>query len=136
MSPKRSGDPSDDHWAERLARFLSAQVGSPIRIRQGEAEFLRRLSGFRQARRNVKWFALGLLMTSAFVAVGLAGFRFRHQEPAPVPLSYRVDNRAPPSDGYILVPQAAESLIAFSDGSKVRMEARARGRVVEVNHRG
>ena len=47
-----------------------------------------------------------------------------------------MDNQDPPSGGYILVPQTAESLLAFSDGSKVRMAARTRGRVVEVNNRG
>jgi hypothetical protein len=125
-----------DPTAERVARFVSAQVGSPTPTEEGEREFLRRLAGFRQVRRNLKWFTLGLAMASALVVVGLAGLRFGAQEPAAVTLSYRVDNQVPPSGGYILVPQAAESLVAFSDGSKVRMEARTRGRVLEVNQRG
>ncbi|HXU04318.1 MAG TPA: FecR domain-containing protein, partial [Polyangia bacterium] len=68
--------------------------------------------------------------------VGLVGSRFREQAPATAVLSYRVDNQDPPSGGYLLAPQTEESLLAFSDGSKVKMAARARGRVVEVSSRG
>jgi hypothetical protein len=46
------------------------------------------------------------------------------------------NNQEPPAGGYILVPHTTESLLAFSDGSKVRMAARTRGRVVELNDRG
>jgi TolA-binding protein len=47
-----------------------------------------------------------------------------------------VDNQEPPASGYILVPETADSLLAFSDGSSVQMAARTRGRVVEVNNHG
>jgi hypothetical protein len=47
-----------------------------------------------------------------------------------------VDNQGPPAGGYILVPEIADSMLAFSDGSSVRMAARTRGRVVDVNTHG
>jgi hypothetical protein len=47
-----------------------------------------------------------------------------------------VDNGEAPADGFIVVPQAEESVVAFSDGSKVRMAERTRGRVCEVSRRG
>ena len=77
-----------------------------------------------------------MTVASALVVVGLAGSRFRDNAPTTAVLSYRVDNRDPPAGGYILASQTTDALLAFSDGSRVRMAARARGRVVEVNHRG
>ncbi|MFL5303967.1 MAG: FecR domain-containing protein [Polyangia bacterium] len=47
-----------------------------------------------------------------------------------------MDNQGPPAGGYILVAETSESLLAFSDGSSVRMAARTRGRVVDVNSQG
>ena len=136
MSPRRCDEAPLGQTAERVARFVAMQVGSPTSVSAGEKEFVRRLATFRRVRRNVKWFTLGVAMASSLVLIGLVGYRFRAQAPAPVALSYQVDNQEPSSDGYILVPQAAESLVAFSDGSKVRLEAQTRGRVLEVNHRG
>jgi hypothetical protein len=136
MSRKPSDKATLEPTAERVARFVSAQVASPTSEGHGEAEFLRRLAGRRQVHRNVKWFALGAAVSTVLVGIVLTSARFGRSQPSPVVLSYRVDNQAPPTGGYILVPQAAESLIAFSDGSKVRMEERTRGRVLEVSHRG
>jgi hypothetical protein len=76
-------------------------------------------------------------VASAVVIVGLAtGSRFRDRAPETTVLSYRVDDRAPPVGGYILASQTADAVVAFSDGSTVRMAARARGRVVDMSHRG
>jgi TolA-binding protein len=71
---------------------------------------------------------------TVFIAA-LAGSRFveylRAEE-----LSYTLDGGEPSPGGYIPVSLSAESLLAFSDGSRVRMLARTRGRVVDVNRRG
>jgi TolA-binding protein len=135
MSHKASDDTQLDPTAERVAEFLSAHAGPPAPAKLGEKAFLRRLANFRRVQRHRKRFTVGIAVTLSLVVVGLAGSRFRNDAPA-VNLSYRVDNREPPSGGYILVSQTEESLLAFSDGSKVRMAARARGRVVELNNRG
>jgi TolA-binding protein len=72
---------------------------------------------------------------ATIVAVGLTGSRVRTNGPA-ADLSYRVDDRSPASGGYVSAPPTAESLLAFSDGSKVKMAAQSRGRVVQVTDRG
>jgi hypothetical protein len=136
MSPGRFDDEPLEPTAERVAKFVATQVGSRAPARSGEREFLRRLAKLRQTRRNVKWFTLGAALVAALVAIGVVGRRFTHEAPAPLALSYQVDNRGPASDGYIVVPQAAESVVAFSDGSKVRLAAQTRGRVLELNDRG
>ena len=136
MSSRFSGDGSMDPTAERVAEFVSAQFDASRPAHSSEQEFVRRLASFRHARRQRKRIAAGLTIAATLVAGGLARFRFRREAPVPPVLSYRVDNQDPPSGGYILVPETAESLLAFSDGSSVKMAARTRGRVVDVNNRG
>ena len=134
-----SADPADqqplDPTAQRVADFVSAEVQSPSST-SSEKAFVRRLARYRQTQRNSRRLTVGVAVASVLVLVGLAGSRFRQQAPVTNVLSYRVDNQDPPSGGYLLAPQTAESLLAFSDGSKVKMAARARGRVVEVSSRG
>ena len=136
MSVEPSHDTPLDPTAERVAEFVSAEVGSPAWAKPSEREFVRRLARFRQLRRSRRRIAAGVTIASALVGIGLAGSRFRDPAPTAPTLSYRVDSQDPPSGGYILVSETADALLAFSDGSKVRMAARARGRVVEVNNRG
>ena len=136
MSSRPLDDSSIDPTAERVADFVSTQAGPPAPAIAGEREFVRRLASFRRVRRNRKRFAGGVTLAAMLVVGGLAGLRHRGDGPAVPVLSYRVDNQEPPSGGYILVPQTTDALLAFSDGSKVRMAARTRGRVVDVNHRG
>lgn len=136
MSPGRFDDEPLEPTAARVAKFVATQVGARAPARSGEREFVRRLARFRQTRRNVKWFTFGAALVAALVAIGVVGLRSAHEAPAPLALSYQVDNREPASDGYIVVPPAAESVVAFSDGSKVRLAAQTRGRVLELNDRG
>jgi hypothetical protein len=135
LSLKPSDDAPLDPTAERVADFVSARIEPPASAKSGEREFVRRLAIFRQARRSRKRFTVGMSVAAVLV-VGLVGSRARDNPPTAPILSYRVDNREPPSGGYILVPQTADSLLEFSDGSKVKMAARTHGRVVEVNSRG
>ena len=135
-----SVDPADgpplDPTAQRVADFVSAEVGSATATTSSEKSFVSRLARYRQTQRNRRRVAVGVAAACVLVIVGLAGSRFREQAPTTAVLSYRVDNQEPPSGGYLLAPQTADSLLAFSDGSKVKMAARARGRVVEVSSRG
>lgn len=136
MSVDPADDPALDPTAQRVADFVSAEVGSSTSTTSRETAFVRRLARHRQTQRNRRRLTAGVAVASVLVVAGLAGSRFREQAPAAAVLSYRVDNQDPPSGGYLLAPQTAESLLAFSDGSKVQMAARARGRVVEVSRRG
>ncbi len=136
MSVEPSDDARLDPTAERVAEFVSAEIGPPATAKSGEKEFVRRLARFRQVQRNRKRFTLGVAVASALVIVGLAGSRLRNNAPSTAVLSYRVDDREPPAGGYILASQTTDALLAFSDGSRVRMAPRASGRVIEVNHRG
>lgn len=135
MNPKPSGGADLDPTARRVAEFATRQIGAMPPADAGADEFARRLAGFRQIRRSRKWFTVGVAVTVTVFLVGLAGSRLGHKMPT-LGLSYRVDDREPPPRSYVLVSETAESLLAFSDGSKVRMAARSRGRVVEVNSRG
>lgn len=135
MSADPADDPALDPTARRVADFVSAEVASPASTPSTEKAFVRRLARHRQTEQNRRRFTVGLAVASALVVAGLAAARFRAPAPTAAVLSYQVDNQAPPSGGY-LAPQTDQSLLAFSDGSKVQMAARARGRVVEVSSRG
>jgi TolA-binding protein len=124
-----------DPTAERVADFVTGQVGSPSSSRSSANEFERRLSVFRRGRQNRKRFTIGAAVTLTLVVAALAASRSRQGAPA-ADLSYRVDGQEPSAGGYVLVSEHAESLLAFSDGSKVRIAARSRGRVMDVNGRG
>ena len=125
-----------DPRAERVGDFVSAQIDASTPANSGDREFVRRLASFRQTRRTRKRLAVGLTIAATLVIGGTAGWRFRREAALAPVLSYRVDNQEPPAGGYILAPETADSLLAFSDGSNVRMAARTRGRVVEVNDHG
>jgi TolA-binding protein len=124
-----------DPTAERVADFVTAQVGAPASSRSSVNAFERRLSVFRRGRQNGKRFTIGAAVTLTVVVAGLAASRFKQGAPG-ADLSYRVDGQEPSAGGYVLVSERAESLLAFSDGSKVRVAARSRGRVMDVNGRG
>ena len=134
MSVDPADDPAVDPAAQRVADFVSAEVGPPASTPSREKAFVRRLARDRRAQRNRRRLTVGAAVAAVLV-IGLAASRFREQAPVAAVLNYRVDNQEPPSGGY-LAPQTAESLLAFSDGSKVQMAAQARGRVVEVSSRG
>jgi len=134
-----SVEPSDerplDPTAERVADFVSGQVAAPAVSRSSANEFERRLSDLRRSRRSRKRLGTGAAVTLALVVAGLAVFRFKQGAPG-ADLSYRLDGQPPPAGGRVLVSERAESLLAFSDGSKVRIAPRSRGRVVNVTGDG
>lgn len=135
MSVDPTDDPAVDPAAQRVADFVSAEVGPPTFSPSSEKAFVRRLARYRRTQRNSRRLTVGAAVVASVLVVGLASSKFREQAPAAAVLNYRVDNQDPPPGGY-LAPQTAESLLAFSDGSKVQMTAQARGRVVEVSSRG
>ena len=135
MSVDPADDPALDATAQRVADFVSAEVAPPAST-SSEKAFVRRLAHQRRTQRTRRRLPVGVAVGSALVVFGLAGSRFRERAPETTVLSYRVDNQDPPSGRYLLAPQTAESLLAFSDGSRVKLAARGRGRVVDVSSRG
>ena len=135
MSVESSDERPLDPTVERVADFVTGQVASPSASRSSANEFARRLSGFRRSRRNRKRLGIGSAVTLSLMVAGMAVFRFKQGTPG-ADLSYRVDGQPPPAGGHVLVSERAESLLAFSDGSRVRVAARSRGRVVNVNGHG
>ena len=135
MSVEPSDDTPLDPAAERVADFVAGQVAWPESSRSSASEFERRLSDFRGSRRSRRRLGIGAAVVLALTVAGLAAFSLKQGAPG-ADLSYRVDGQAPPAGGDVLVSERRESLLAFSDGSKVRIAARSRGRVVSVNGHG
>ncbi len=121
--------------ARGVAELVTAEAAAFASTTSDGNDFVRYLAEFRSARRRRRVAVGAAAIIMMIVGVGLTGSRVRSNGPA-ADLSYRVDDLSPPSGGYVLAPPTAESLLAFSDGSKVRMAARSRGRVVQVTDRG
>jgi TolA-binding protein len=134
MTQEPSDDGTVDPLANRVAHFMSSQIG-PEPSFSSDPDALRWLAKARRRHRNRKRFMVGLAAATIVTAIGLASFQFRQRLPAGE-LSYRLDNAELSAGGYVLVSDSAESLLAFSDGSKVRMSPRTRARVVETSDRG
>lgn len=135
MKDVPSADTSSDRIAEQVAEFVARQT-EPVRgVADSANAFSRRLMRFRRSQRQRRWLARVGSVAVLFVGVCLASFWPWSTEGAPR-LSYRVNDREPPDSGYLLVPESAESLLTFSDGSKVSMSPRARGRVVDLGSSG
>jgi hypothetical protein len=128
-------DPSSDRLAERLAEFVARETEPVPGVTDSAGAFSRRLIQFRRSHRQRRWLARAIPVSLLFVGVCLALLRPWSTEHAPR-LHYRVNDREPPDSGYLLVPESTESLVTFSDGSKVSMSPRARGRVVDLGSSG
>ena len=107
-----SDDTPLDPTAERVADFVSAQVGpSPrrrSRAKENSSGDLRASvrSGVTEADHGRRDNRVPRSSLS-----GWLGSRFRDRAPTAAALSYRVDNQDPPSGGYILASQTADSLL-------------------------
>jgi hypothetical protein len=121
--------------SKRVAELVTAEAQAFASTTSDADDFVRYLAGFRGARRQRRRIVIGAAAIMTIVGVGLTGSRF-HTSGSIADLSYRVDNQSPPSGGYVSTSPTTESLLAFSDGSRVRMAARSRGRVVQVTDRG
>jgi TolA-binding protein len=129
----REDKASFETTAKRVGQFIAGEIGEAPSTGL-ERNFLLRLPELRQARGTRKWVALSAVAALCLLVAGIASLRFGYGQPD-ADLSYRVDGRAPPTGGYVLA-QSSQSSLAFSDGSRVTLSARARGRVVEVSSAG
>jgi TolA-binding protein len=132
MKPEQPGDSGLEPTAQRVAEFVVRELHAEERSDPGALAL--RLAKVRRIQRQRRWVLAAAAVTLALV-FGIAGLRARGGK-SPARLSYRVNDQAPLAGGYVFAPRAADSLLSFSDGSKVRMAARARGRVVEVTSDG
>jgi hypothetical protein len=119
--------------AKRVGQFMAGEIGAAPSAGLGRNISLR-LAELRQARQNRRWLTLSAAAVLSLLVAGIVSLGFGYGQPD-TNLSYRVDGRAAPAGGYV-VAQSSQSSLAFSDGSRVMLSARARGRIVEVNSAG
>jgi TolA-binding protein len=129
----RKDEASIESTAKRVGQFMAGEIGAAPSAGLGRNISLR-LTDLRQARRNRRWLTLGAVAVLSLLVLGVVSLRFGHGQ-TDTHLSYRVDGRAAPAGGYV-VAQSSQSSLVFSDGSRVMLSARARGRIVEVNGAG
>jgi len=130
-------DPKDEAFVEstakRVGRFVAGEIGAAPSVGI-ESNLRAGLAKHRRARRNRKWVTLIAAAALSLLIAGIINLRFGRRQPD-ANLSYRIDGRAPAAGGYVLA-QSGQSSLAFSDGSRVMLSPRARGRVVDVSSNG
>lgn len=134
MNRSPSDDTAIDPLARQVADFVTEQIGSVAPPEDGALTLSSRLARFRHARRQRRRLAGGAAVL--LVVVSGAAILGTRRSARPADLTYRVDDREPPRGHYVLVPESAPSVLAFSDGSKVRMSPQSRGRVAGLSSRG
>jgi hypothetical protein len=124
-----------DRLARGVARTISTRGGRDLRSRPlAFAPLARRLAKERRKRR-AKYFAL-VSLGCAVVAVMLGSGAPSRLDGQRDILTYTVNGDPPPHGGYIAPATSAEPVLSFSDGTRVRLAPRARGRVVDLNRHG
>ena len=87
----------------------------------------------RQARRRTTW--MGLASATCLLVAGGLWLAPRLAERSHAALTYTLNGEPPPHGGYI-APSGGQPVLSFSDGTRVALEATARGRVVELGRHG
>lgn len=134
MSTRGADEDMGNPTAQRVAEFLASATASSRSV-EGADTFTHRVQRFRHVRRTRRWVTGGVAVCAVVALVAFEVVSSRVRVPGPL-LSYRVDGLGPAPGGYVSVPDSIQAVVAFSDGSKVKMHPRSRGRVVEVNDRG
>lgn len=121
--------------ATRVADFVAREIGAHSPVSAGAHALGLRLADSARVRRRRRRASITLATALALLVAGFVGLKAREEQPL-AQLEYRVDEGEPPVGGYVRASDSQQSQLSFSDGSELRMAARARGRVVEVNGRG
>jgi TolA-binding protein len=129
----------DTHVAENVARVVSASTGRPLSPAAAGRSFdvLERRVATR--RRRIRAARVTVVAAAALI-IGVGGYRERARlfESAPSVLSCRVGGGPAlrPGDFLEAAEDSAGTDVAFSDGTRIRLEPHARGRVVDLDGDG
>jgi FecR protein len=140
MKPESIGEDGGEKFARAVARAVNEGADRYLRARHGYrlpfGPVAMRLTRERRQRRT-RYVALTTTMGCAAVA-GVLGLwaRPKPDTRAHETLTYTVDGDPPPQGGYIAPASSSEPVLSFSDGTRVRLAGRARGRVVNLNRHG
>ncbi|MES1208762.1 MAG: FecR domain-containing protein, partial [Pseudomonadota bacterium] len=127
-------DPQAQAHVEAVVRTIDARVDREMRRRPPQPPRLARTTDARAVRRFVALSTVSLACAAAVVALLWV------RRPAPgltdTTLTYTVNGQPPAQGGYVASEVTTEPVLSFSDGTRVRLARRTRGRVVELARRG
>ncbi len=139
MSLDGQSNDLDTHVAENVARVVSASTGRPLSPAASGRSFDILERRVAKRRRRIRAARLTVAVAAALV-IGVGGYRERARlfESSSSVLSYRVSGGPAlrPGDFLEAADDPAGTDVAFSDGTRVRLEPRARGRVVDLDGDG
>jgi hypothetical protein len=138
MERKNMQDDGLDPFAKGVAELIGDYAASATAGGTGPGSFtplaVRVMRTTRQRDR-----AKRLVAASVFLVVGAVGLsvaRLHFGDRQREALTYTVNGQRPSYPGYIEARAGSEPVLSFSDGTRVALEPRARGRVVELGRRG
>jgi hypothetical protein len=139
MKPESIGEGGGEKLARGVARTVNAGADRYLRARHPHplpfGPVAMRLTKERRKRRT-RYISLTAMGCAAVAGVLGLWVRSRPDSRPHETLTYTVDGDPPPQGGYIAPTSSSEPVLSFSDGTRVRLAARARGRVVNLNRHG
>lgn len=129
-------DPVGQAHVDAVVRTIDARVDREMRRHPPQPPRLagRPVAGGAAVRRFVTLSTVSLACAAAVVA--LLWVRRPAPSLADQTLTYTVNGQPPARGGYVASEVTTEPLLSFSDGTRVRLARRTRGRVVELAGRG
>ncbi len=109
-------------------RATVARMAKPLAF----SSIAARLGAHRRKRRARVLGLAGMTVAGLFGAWAQRHHRDQGQES----LTFTIDGAAAPQGGYVASTRAAQPTLSFSDGTRIQMEPRARGRVMDLNAHG
>jgi hypothetical protein len=131
-------DDAASKLSEGVASVINKETARHGRWRQSAsfAELEHRMAG----RLRRRWLRFALFAAGATALAGVAGFSIhaRFRAPSAESLTFTINGRPSLSGGTTTVePEAAgNSVLSFSDGTRIEMAPKARGRVLSLGARG
>jgi hypothetical protein len=124
--------------AEGLASVINSRVSGPGRW--GGAAPFAEIEQRMAERRGRQRLGFALIAAGAMAVAGVAGFKVRARlgEQVAQAITFTVDGKPSRPNGAAVpdVPVPGESVLSFSDGTRIEMAEHARGRVMALSARG
>lgn len=139
MEPENTGVDGGEGLARDVAKAVNTRADRYLRRRHTHplpfGPVAMRLASERRQRRTRN---VTLITVGCAAVAGVLGLWARPRPDTRLreTLTYTVDGEPAPQGGYIAPATSSEPVLSFSDGTRVRLATRARGRVVKLNRHG
>ena len=138
MEPKRTGESGDERLARGVASAINARTDRYLKSRPAPLSYGPVALRFEKQKDRRRIGNIALATVGCAAVAGVLGFwvRSKGETHSQETLTYLVDGAPAALGGLVASSAANEPVVSFSDGTRIRLAARARSRVVNVGRRG